>query len=172
MKEVASMRRIMFIVTVALVMAAMMAAIASGAAATEPVLEEHHDEGTVMLADCGEFQVLDRFVLDFTERLFFDQSGTLVRIVSTVSGTDTFINSETGKEIPTTTFHNAVIIDPEAVLGATNGVILRVTVPGSGAILLDVGRIVSNKDFSVVTFQAGPHQFFDGDLAGLCAALE
>src|SRR5215217_1479341 len=125
MKEVAPVRRIMSMVTVALLMAAMMAAMASSAAATEPVVEEHHSEGTVVLADCGDFQVLDRFVLGFTERFFLDQSGTLVRIVSTVSGTDTFINSETGKEIPTTTAHNAVIIDPEAVLGATNGVILR-----------------------------------------------
>ena len=97
------MRRIMSMVTVALLMAAMMAAMASSAAATEPVVEEHHSEGTVVLADCGDFQVLDRFVLGFTERFFLDQSGTLVRIVSTVSGTDTFINSETGKEIPTTT---------------------------------------------------------------------
>jgi methionine-rich copper-binding protein CopC len=165
------MRRIMLMVTVALVMAAMMATMASSAAATAPVVEEHHEERTVVLADCGDFQVLDRFVLDFTERLFFDQSGTLVRIVATVSGTDTFINSETGKEISTTS-HNAVVIDPEKGLGATNGVILRATVPGSGAILLDVGRIVSNRDFSVITFQAGPHQFFAGDLAGLCAALE
>jgi hypothetical protein len=156
------MRRIMLMVTVAL---AMMTAMASSAAATQPVVEEHHEERTVVLGDCGDFQVLDRFVL------FFDQSGTLVKIVASVSGTDTFINSDTGKEIPTTS-HNVVIIDPEAELGATNGVILRVTVPGSGAILLDVGRIVSNKDFSVITFQAGPHQFFDGDLAGLCAALE
>jgi hypothetical protein len=166
------MRHIMSMVTVALVMAAMMPAMASSAQATQPVVEEHHSEGTVVLADCGDFRVLDRFVLGFTERFFFDKSGTLVRIVSTVSGTDTFINSETGKEIPTTTSHNAVIIDPEAVLGATNGVILRVSVPGSGAVLLDVGRIVSNKEFSVITFEAGPHQFYDGDLAGLCAALE
>jgi hypothetical protein len=113
-----------------------------------------------------------RFVLDFTERLFFDRSGTLVRIVAAVSGTDTFINSDTGKELPTTTFHNAVIIDAETALDATNGVTLRATVPGSGAVLLDVERIVSNKNFSVVNFQAGPHQFFDGYLAGLCAAQD
>ena len=46
------MRRIMSMVTVALLMAAILvAAMASSAAATEPVVEEHHSERTVVLAD-------------------------------------------------------------------------------------------------------------------------
>jgi hypothetical protein len=166
-KEVALMRRILLLITVA----AMVATMAASAAASKPVVEEGHDEGTVVLAECGDFQVLDRFVLDFTARLIFDKSGRLVKIVEQISGTDTFINSKTGKEIPTTTFHNSVIVDPETELGANNGVIFRVTVPGSGAVFLDVGRIVTNQAGTEVTFQAGPHQFFDGDLAGLCEAL-
>jgi hypothetical protein len=53
----------------------------------------------------------------------------------------------------------------------TAEVISRLTVPGSGAVFLDVGRIVTNQASTVITFQAGPHQFVDGDFAGLCAAL-
>ena len=87
-----------------------------------------------------------------------------------VSETDTFTNSVTGKALPTR-FHNAVHIDPNTGLGANTGVIFRLTVPGSGAVFLDVGRIVTNQAGDIVTFQAGPHQFFSGDLAGLCGAL-
>ena len=160
-------RRILLLMTVA----AMMAAMASSAAATQPVVEEDHRAGTFVLADCGEFQVLDRFVLDGTLQLFYDKEGNLEKIVKVFSGTDTFINSKTGKEIPTTTIHNSVIYDPETELFAINGASFRVTVPGSGAVFLDVGRIVTNEDLTNVTFQAGPHQFIDGDVEGLCDAL-
>jgi hypothetical protein len=51
-------------------------------------------------------------------------------------------------------------------------VIYRVTVPGSGLVFIDAGRIVTNQAGTEITFQAGPHQAFDGDIAGLCAALE
>ena len=44
------------------------------------------------------------------------------------------------------------------------GVLYRATVPGSGAVFLDVGRIVTD--------QAGTIVNFPGDLEGLCAALE
>ena len=87
-----------------------------------------------------------------------------------MSGTDTFINSKTGKAIAAP-FHNNVLIDPQTRFGANAGVIFKVTVPGAGAVFLDVGRLVTNQAGTEITFQAGPHQFFDGNLGGLCAAL-
>jgi hypothetical protein len=124
------------------------------------------------IIDCGAFLVDDRFEVTFTLRLFFDEAGNLVKGVEQVSGTDTFINATTLKEIPTR-FHNNVLIDftSEPPLGANTGVIFKVTVPGAGAVFLDVGRIVTDQSGEIVAFQAGPHQFFDGDVDGLCAAL-
>jgi hypothetical protein len=164
-------RRILLLMTVAAMMAAMMAAMASSAAATEPVVEEDHRADTVPIWDCGDFQILDRFVLDGTLRYFYDKEGKLEKIVKVYRSTDTFINSVTGKEIPTTTIHNSVIYDPETDLYAVNGVTFRVTVPGSGAVFLNIGRFVANEDLTKVDFQAGPLQFFDGDVEGLCNAL-
>ena len=145
---------------------------ASSAAAAKPEVDgPFHEEDTVFFADCGTFQILDRYVLDFTIKWFYDKDGNLVRGVEQVSGTDTFINSVTGKEI-TAPFHNTVIIDPTTATGANNGVIYRVTVPGSGLVFIDAGRTVLNQESGEVTFQAGPHQAFDGDVDGLCAALK
>jgi hypothetical protein len=62
-------------------------------------------------------------------------------------------------------------VDATAQTDAVTGVIARLTVPGSGAVLLDVGRIVTNLETDEVTFQAGPHQLVEGDLADLCEAL-
>jgi hypothetical protein len=139
-------------------------------AARPDVLGPVHDEGVSEIADCGSFTVLDRFSIDFTLRFFYDKNGNLVRLLEHVSGTDTFINSVTGKAYPTR-FHNTVHIDPATGLGATTGVIYKLTVPGSGAVFMDVGRIVTNQAGDIITFQAGKHQFFSGDFAGLCRAL-
>jgi uncharacterized protein YehS (DUF1456 family) len=163
------MRRVTLILGVAAIMVVMAA---SSAAAAKPEVDgPFHDEDTVFFADCGEFQILDRYVLDFTIKWFSDKDGNRIRGVEQVSGTDTFINSVTGKEIAAP-FHNTVIIDPTTATGANNGVIYRVTVPGSGLVFIDAGRIVTNQAGTEITFQAGPHQAFDGDIAGLCAALE
>ena len=51
------------------------------------------------------------------------------------------------------------------------GVVFRITVPGSGAIFLDVGRFIIDLDDDSLVFLAGQHQFLEGDLDGLCAAL-
>src|SRR5215212_8150700 len=139
--------------------------------AVEPVVVGPiHEEGRERFAKCKGFTILDDYVLDYTLRQFFDQDGNLVKMEETVSGTDTFINSETGKAIAAP-YHNNVLIDPEADLGASAGIIFKVTVPGAGAVFLDVGRIVTNQAGDIITFEAGPHQFFEGDFAALCAAL-
>ena len=146
-------------------------AIPSVVSAVEPVvLGPIHEEGTDRFAKCKGFTILDEYVLDYTLRQFFDQDGNLVKMEETVSGTDTFINSKTGKVIAVP-FHNNVLIDPQTRFGANAGVIFKVTVPGAGAVFLDVGRLVTNQAGTEITFEAGPHQFFDGELSGLCAAL-
>jgi hypothetical protein len=129
-----------------------------------------HDEGTATITSCGTFDVIDQYQLNFTQTRLFDKSGNLVKIVEQVYGTDTFTNSVTGKAY-TGRYHNTVLIDPQTGLGANSGIIFRLNVPGAGVVFHDVGRLVANRDGSVITFQKGPHQAFDGDFAGLCAAL-
>ncbi len=68
-------------------------------------------------------------------------------------------------------FDNTVLVDTITHEGTTSGIVFRVVVPGAGAVLLDVGRITPKRSGEIL-FEAGPHQFFDGDLAGAYAALE
>ena len=51
-----------------------------------------------------------------------------------------------------------------------DGVVVRLTVPGDGAVFLDIGRIVTDRQGNLY-FEAGPHQYFYGDFAALCEAL-
>jgi hypothetical protein len=121
----------------------------------------------VEFADCGAFKVDDHYVLDFSRKLYFDKDGTLIKTIVDESGTDTLVNRTTGKSY-TGRFHNTLLIDPTTRTRAAVGIIVKITVPGSGAVLLDVGRFVT--DSTGITFQAGPHQAIGADFAGLCAA--
>ena len=51
------------------------------------------------------------------------------------------------------------------------GLTFNLNLPGQGALLLDVGRIVIRHGQGIV-FEAGPHQELNGDTAAFCAALE
>jgi hypothetical protein len=83
----------------------------------------------VLIGSCGNFQVLDRFVLNFSAKEFSDEKGELVRVVEQIRGTDTFINSDTGKEF-TSRFQNTEHIDLTAEpVRAVTGVQGLLTVP-------------------------------------------
>jgi hypothetical protein len=134
----------------------------------KPLFLDFHEESTDVFADCGAFQVLDAFQGDVKLTAMFDETGNVDMIIVDFHGTDTFINSITDKSF-TERFHNKVLHDFEKDRLAEVGVFYHLTVPGEGAVLLDIGRIVI--DPPNIAFEAGPHQYFDGDFAGLCAAL-
>ncbi len=144
----------------------------SVASAGAPVIEDpYHEEGIAELFDCGAFQVLDVYELNAVQIWFFDEAGNRLRFIEQVWGTDTFTNSVTG-EAYAMSYHNTVIVDftTSPPLGANMGVVFRLNVPGAGAVFLDVGRVVLDRAGNVY-FRAGPHQFIDGDIDGVCEAL-
>jgi len=128
------------------------------------------DEGVVPVLDCPGFQVLDRFVVNFVARRMLDREGNRIRLIEQVWGVDTFVNADTGKEIPAP-YHNNTIVDFRTGLAAINGVIFKAIVPGVGPVFVDIGRVITDREDNLY-FSAGPHQFFDGDFEALCAALE
>jgi hypothetical protein len=132
-----------------------------------------HDEGTELLADCGSFQVLDHFVTDVRITRFFYDSGIRKQDIRQFSGTDTLINSVTGKSY-TEPFHNTTFLDYDTAghfAGLANaGVGYRLTLPGGGMVFVDLGRFAVDTAGNVI-WQAGPHHFLDGNFAGLCAAM-
>ena len=156
--------------TVAAVALALWLAPATLAAGAPVVIGPQHDEGETFITDCGAFDIIDHYSVDYTLRLFFDRAGELVQGVESVQGTDTFTNSHTGASI-TGRFANSVLIDFTTGFGANSGVVWKMIVPGWGPVLMEIGRVVSNEDGSIVTFQKGQQQFTDGDFAAVCAAL-
>jgi hypothetical protein len=121
---------------------------------------------TVLVADCGAFLVLDHFTGVVRFQLLFDKDGAPVRFFLDFSGTDTFTNSVTGKGF-TEKFHYRQIVDIDT---STNvGVAVNLTIPGEGAVLQDVGRIIFDLATGEVLFEAGK---FEYDISALCAALE
>jgi hypothetical protein len=166
------------LITFSLVLVGLIAVLPfSVAAADEPVVEgPFHEEGATVLHDCGSFQILDVYDLNFIERQFFDKEGNLVKLVEQVWGTDTFTNSVTG-EVYRMSFHNNVVVDfsTSPSWGTNMAILFRLIVPGAGVVFVDVGRIMPDRQDNVY-FQAGPHQFFEGDFEGgfegLCAALK
>src|SRR5882672_5825969 len=132
-----------------------------------------HEEGTDLLADCGTFQVLDHYVTERRIIRFFYDNGIRKSDIQQFSGTDTFINSVTGKSY-TMTFHNTTFIDYDTsghfVGLANSGVGYRLTIPGGGAVFLDIGRFEVDTEGNVI-WEAGPHHFLHGDFTGLCTAM-
>lgn len=127
-------------------------------------------EGTQPLADCGDFLVLDQYDVEIVQTNFFDQDGVRVAIQQRIHGTDTYINSVTGESITMPT-NFTVHFDTQALQNMSTGMVYRLTVPGLGAVLLNVGRSVY--DFSEHEFVVldGPHQVVEGDTSELCQPL-
>jgi hypothetical protein len=147
-----------------------MVGIAADAWAVPPVHISGSFSGDDPIADCGTFEVRDEFALNFSGTEHFDRDGNVVRVVEHIFGVDRLYNSETGKSLKPASFNQGEIVHPIEGQVAVNGVIFRITVPGAGVVLLDVGRFVFTFDGGLV-FVAGQHEFLAGDFAGLCAAL-
>ncbi len=60
--------------------------------------------------------------------------------------------------------------DFSTVTVTVTGQVYTVTLPGSGLILHDVGRVVVAPD-GTITFESGPHQVLDNEVQQLCATL-
>jgi hypothetical protein len=166
---VPSMRLRVMLAGLVLGLASMFATVA-GAWAVTPVKIAGSTQGNDPIADCGTFEVWDEFTLNFRGAEHYDQDGNLVRVVEHVWGVDRLYNHDTGKSLPESSFSQGETVDLVAGQVRVGGIVFRVTVPGSGAVFLDVGRFIIDFDEGLV-FLKGRHQFFEGDLEGLCAAL-
>ena len=124
---------------------------------------------------CGSFQILQSDTVTARFTLFYDQAGNVTQAVFHDRAQGTFSNSVTGQSVPfegtvTETLTFATPGDFSTVTTTYTGDVFKVTLPGSGLILHDVGRAVFAPD-GTITFEAGPHQLLHGEVQKLCAAL-
>ncbi len=169
------MRKISMIMRVRLILAmlfglAMILGLAPSVVADQPekvVIRDIHiiqtDETTC------DFPFLEEFEGTVTITTYFDNAGNPVKVKLHLPFHGTLTNEANGKSVSA----DQVLIvfqDLEAGTETLVGVRFRVTFPGLGAILLDVGRVVFDAEGNVI-FEAGPHQIIHEDFEAFCAAL-
>ncbi len=124
---------------------------------------------------CGSFQVLESATSTIRFTIFYNQAGNVTQAAFHFRLVGTLSNSVTGTSVPeeaafTQTFTFATPGDFSTVTLTYTGQVFNVTLPGSGLILHDVGRVVFAPD-GTITFEGGPHQELHNQVQKLCAAL-
>lgn len=157
---------------VSLLLAALLALGAvSPAFAIAPTTSTTELQGTVMLTDCGSFQVFDDYNITIVATTFYDKDGKRSQAHYAISGTDTYRHSVTGQSITMGTFF-MIRNDYRTGLNSAMGLQYHLMVPGLGQVLLDVGLLVFDTSVGDYVFFAGPHQVATGDTSGLCSAFD
>ena len=122
---------------------------------TQRVKTFHEEVIGEELTDCGDFKVLDDFVLDGRAITFFDRNGNEDRAIVHLTFQDRFYNSRTGVEA-TGTSHNTVELTPEEKENWSAGQHYFSTVPGVGLVFMDVGTIRYDEAGNLI-FEGGHH---------------
>jgi hypothetical protein len=101
--------------------------------------------------------------------VFVDERGIPTRIRTHVRLDGTAVNEANGK---TAQLQENLVINTRMDSGERtwSGVRIKVTMPGGGALLIDVGRVVFGANGEVI-FEGGQHQLLHEDFADLCEAM-
>lgn len=168
------MRKLALLLSMFVVVAATLAATA--AANTRVVVQHNaivtrHFEG---LTDCQAYGYTFTFTGDYVVKRsdvqYFDGNGNLVEEVISAHFVGTDTNDTTGKSLRDTGERH-IVLDFVNNTVTESGVLRHITVPGSGIVLHESGRIITSLTDNSVIFMAGPHQLFAGDEAEFCGAL-
>ena len=165
--------------------ASVAAVLADGASADKPTVLEKNNEyvrpvpGTATCKAFGyAFTVSYRYEVRRTITEFVDDDGDVLREVIEAHFVGTATNDSTGGFLPVDGERHIVWDFVEGTWTET-GTLRHLTVPGSGVVLLQSGRIVyplpavPQPDVipKIELFMAGPHDVFEGQYAEFCAAL-
>lgn len=111
-------------------------------------------------------EIADGFV---TRTVYVDENGTPTRVRTHFSFDGVAINEANGKTAQLQ--ENLVVFrDLETGVREWAGMRIKATMPGGGALLLDVGRVVFDANLQPI-FEAGQHQLLHEDFAEFCAAM-
>ena len=159
------MRR--FLVLLALALPAVFAATA--AAETPTIVEQSLHRSIPNFISCPDFTVAGEFDINRTLFTFTDNAGTPIRQVIHVHFVGTLTNTSIRKSIPD---EGNQIVTTDLVTGTstTDGRVRVNTVPGEGAILFQVGRVVRDAAGNVIFF-AGQNDFLTRDFDEFCAYM-
>ncbi len=145
-------------------------AFAAVASADAPAIEQQTLHRSIPnFIQCPGFTVAGEFDVERTVMTFVDQNGTPIRQVIHVHFVGTLTNTSTGKSIPD---EGNQIVTTDLVTGTStvDGRVRVTTVPGEGAILFQVGRVVRDAAGNVIFF-AGQNDFLTRDFEDFCAYM-
>jgi hypothetical protein len=145
-------------------------AFAAVAAADAPTIEQQTLHRSIPnFIQCPRFTVAGEFDVDRTVMTFVDHNGTPIRQVIHVHFVGTLTNTSTGKSIPD---EGNQIATTDLVTGTStvDGRVRVNTVPGEGAILFQVGRVVRDAAGNVIFF-AGQNDFLTRDFENFCTYM-
>ena len=129
------------------------------------------------IGSCGDFDILNDYTISLSIYSYLDSDGSPNRVRYKGHYTDNiYANSAqpsywlagapSNTETVWVRFEEGALTSVQMV-----GIPFKVTVPGHGVIFIEAGRLLYDGPTGQLIFQAGKHQFRDGDFAALCAAL-
>jgi hypothetical protein len=139
------------------------------ALATPPERVEFTDDTPYVVADCGNFEVINYPDYTFQLIFFYDSEGNLERVNQFWFGDDNLTNSVSGSFIRSP-FHNHAVFDVNELTVHQGGIFWHVTTPHEGHVFFETGHyIVQDYD------QPEPTITFTGasnlDTVALCSLL-
>ena len=115
--------------------------LASPATAAGPIVQKIHTELTgFVLEDCGDFQIILDLNHDETIKTYFDKNGLPTRSTIQFNFDATLTNSVTGK-VAFEKGSSTIFIDLTGGSEHQAGLILQITVPGQGVVVLEVAEV-------------------------------
>ncbi|HVF35981.1 MAG TPA: hypothetical protein VND91_11720 [Candidatus Saccharimonadia bacterium] len=122
------------------------------------------------MARCGDFLILVEGIGSNHVTTHFDRAGTPIRATFHGIYNGTMTNSVTGKVLTDTPSVINMTVDLQTGTQVVVGALWTVTVPGTGAVLIEAGRLVFEGS-GPPTFIAGQHLPPPDTIAVLCNAL-
>ena len=132
------------------------------------------------IGDCGGYAVLANFTLGGHFVQQFDKDGIVRRVNTHLSFTESIYYGSYEADYSDPAFfltgqgevqNERFELDVSPPIVALTGGPYRVTVPGSGVIFQEGGRILINLATGEIISSSGPSDNLDGNVAALCAAL-
>ena len=148
---------------------AMTMLIAGNVSADQPFTWTGGGSGTAYVGSCGDFDVYEDVSWELVGKAFFDTDGNWIRSKVRWKVEGRVFNVDAPENfLPYKNSSYNVFNTPEDQ--RITGLWALVTVPGEGAIFMDVGLIRLDWDGNIL-FEAGKHQWWNANVDGLCDHL-
>jgi hypothetical protein len=114
--------------------------------AAPPVVETGEVDDIRDFLDCGDFLVLDRVLYTYRSTSFYDEQGTLLKIITVANGTDNLYNPDNDTIV--LTGHFTSVDTDNRVTGeyTSSGSFFSINIPGYGKPLRAAGRYRASTD--------------------------